>query len=76
MNEIKILRESVHPNIIKIIEYYESTRSLYVVTEYLEGGELFEKITQKGSFNEQEACEIISQVLSAISYLHEKKIIH
>lgn len=76
MNEIKILQETVHPNIIKIVEYYESTRSLYIVTEYLEGGELFDKITEKGSFNEHEACEVISQVLSAIAYLHEKKIIH
>ena len=56
MNEIKILQESVHPNIVKIIEYYESARSLYIVTEFLDGGELFEKITEKGSFNEHEAC--------------------
>ena len=44
MNEIKILKEIDHPNIIKIIEYYESQRSLYIVTEYLDGGELFDKI--------------------------------
>ena len=44
MNEIKILKEIDHPNIIKIIEYYESQRSLYIVIEYLDGGELFDKI--------------------------------
>lgn len=60
MNEIKILQESVHPNIVKIIEYYESKRSLYIVTEFLDGGELFDKITEKGSFNEEEACWVIS----------------
>lgn len=58
------------------MEYYESKRSLYIVTEFLEGGELFDKITQKGSFNELEACQVISQALSAIAYLHERKIIH
>lgn len=44
MNEIKILRDIDHPNIINIIEYYESKRSLYIVTEFLDGGELFDKI--------------------------------
>ena len=66
----------MHPNIVKIIEYYESKKSLYIVTEYLDGGELFDKITEKGSFNEQEAKQVVSQILSAISYLHERKIIH
>lgn len=47
MNEIKILKEIDHPNIIKIIEYYESKRSLYIVTEFLDGGELFDKIEEK-----------------------------
>lgn len=60
MNEIKILRASDHPNIIKIIEYYESKRSLYLVTEYLEGGELFDKIEKKGVFSEKEAANIIT----------------
>ena len=60
MNEIKILKEIDHPNIIKIIEYYESKRSLYIVTEYLDGGELFDKISEKKAFSEKEACEIIT----------------
>lgn len=76
MNEIQILQETVHPNIVKIIEYYESVRSLYIVTEYLDGGELFDKISEKGCFNEEEARKVISQILSAIVYLHDKKITH
>lgn len=76
MNEIQVLQETVHPNIVKIIEYYESMRSLYIVTEYLDGGELFDKITEKGQFSEKEACHVVSQILSAIAYLHERKIIH
>lgn len=46
MNEIEVLKEIDHPNIIKIIEYYESENSLYLVTEYLDGGELFDKISE------------------------------
>lgn len=44
MNEIKVLTVLDHPHVVKIIEYYESERSLYLVTEYLEGSELFDKI--------------------------------
>ena len=44
MNEIKVLTVLDHPHIVKIVEYYESERSLYIVTEYLEGKELFHKI--------------------------------
>ena len=76
MNEIKILKEIDHPNIIKIIEYYESKWSLYIVTEHLDGGELFDKIEKKKAFSEKEACEIVSQILSAVAYMHSHNIIH
>lgn len=46
MNEVLILQQLNHPNIIKIIEYYESNRSLYIITEFLNGGELFDKISR------------------------------
>lgn len=52
MNEIHVLSELDHPNIIRIFEYYESKNSLYIITEYLDGGELFEKISEKESFDE------------------------
>lgn len=50
MNEINVLSELDHPNIIWIFEYYESENSLYIVTEYLDGGELFDKISEKEMF--------------------------
>lgn len=59
MNEIKVLKEVDHPNVINIVEYYESLNSLYIVTEYLDGGELFDKIEEKSAFNENEARKIM-----------------
>ena len=75
-NEIKILTEVNHPNLLKIIEYYEKDDSLYIVTEYLEGGELFDYITKRKHFTEKNAKKIIKQVLKAISYMHNLNIIH
>ena len=76
MNEIKILTEVNHPNLLKIIEYYEKDDSLYIVTEYLKGGELFDYITKKEFFTEKNAMKIIKQMLKAISYMHNLNIIH
>lgn len=59
MNEIHVLSDLDHPNIIRIYEYYESKNSLYVVTEYLDGGELFDKISENNYFSEKYAKNII-----------------
>ena len=59
MNEIHVLSELDHPNIIRIFEYYESENSLYIITEYLDGGELFDKISEKENFHENEAKKIM-----------------
>lgn len=59
MNEIHVLSQLDHPNIIRIFEFYESENSLYLVTEYLDGGELFDKISEKECFKEEEAMKII-----------------
>ena len=44
-DEIKILSTLDHPNIIKYYETYESPNYIYLVMEYCQGGELFEKLT-------------------------------
>jgi len=44
-NEIEILKKLDHPNIVKIYEFYQDKMNLYVITEFIEGGELFERIT-------------------------------
>jgi calcium-dependent protein kinase len=44
--------------------------------EFLEGGELFEAITNIGSFTENSACKVMKQILSAVLYLHSNHIVH
>jgi len=76
MNEIKILKEMDHPNIMKIYEYYMTEHHLYIVSEYLSGGELFDRIIEEKSFSEAKAAEYMRQILSAVSYLHKHKVTH
>lgn len=53
--EIEIMRNLDHPNIIKLFETFEDARNVYLVMELCEGGELFDRIIDKGHFSENEA---------------------
>eukprot|EP01022_Parablepharisma_sp_SALTPOND_P018088 TRINITY_DN293_c0_g1_i1.p1 TRINITY_DN293_c0_g1~~TRINITY_DN293_c0_g1_i1.p1 ORF type:complete len:552 (+),score=64.24 TRINITY_DN293_c0_g1_i1:2543-4198(+) len=75
-NELEILQSVDHPNIIKYYETYNDGEYLHIVTELCTGGELFERIVQKGKFTEQEAARITEKILSAISFLHNLGICH
>ena len=74
--EVRILRELDHPNIVKYYEQFEDGPYIYIVTEYCSGGELFDRIAGKEIFNESEAAGIIEELLSAIEYCHSKRIAH
>lgn len=76
INEVDILKGLDHPNIMKIIEFYQDAKAFYIVSEFYNGGELFEKISEAGTFSEQQAATTIKQILSAVNYCHQNKIVH
>jgi calcium-dependent protein kinase len=74
--EIEILKTLDHPNILRLFELYEDEKRFYIVTESLRGRELFEEILSRGAFNENDTASIIHQLLSAVNYLHMRKVAH
>lgn len=76
VNEISIIKELDHPNILKVFEAYESAESLYIVTEIITGGELFDEISKRQNFTEADAAIIIRQILEAVAYCHGNNIVH
>ena len=78
--EIKNLRSLDHPNIIKVIEYYDDSNNIYIVMENADGGELLKVIEdnfKNGRYvNERWAMEVFHQVLEAISYCHSRSVMH
>ena len=75
-NEVAILRELDHPNIVQLFEFYQDEKNYYMITEHCNGGELFEKIINDGSLSEGAAAEYMREVLSVILYLHDRHIVH
>lgn len=75
-NEIKILKQLDHPNIVKLYEIYSDQDNIYLITEFLEGGELFDLILKTRHFNENIAARIMKQLFQAINYCHSKNIVH
>jgi len=70
------MRNLDHPNIIKLYETFEDIRNIYLVIEICEGGELFDRIIEKGHFTENEARNIFIQIMHAINYCHTNGICH
>lgn len=74
--EIEILRSLDHPNIVKVFEFFEDTKRVFIVMELCRGGELFAQLVQRSRFDESQAAYVMKQVLSAVTYLHSRGIIH
>lgn len=75
-NEIKILKKASHPNIIQLIEVYETKDYLYIVMELISGGELYGQVLETGPFIEMKTHHLFHQLLEAIKYLHSIHITH
>ena len=74
--EVEVLRQLDHPNILKIIEVIEDTRNYHIITELCTGGELFEKILSMKSLNESTVSTYMNQLISALAFCHEQKVLH
>ena len=74
--ELFILKQVDHPNIVKFHQSFIDYRYVHIVMEYCTGGELFDRIVSAHKFTEKHACEIMEQMLSAVKHLHEHGIVH
>uniref|UniRef100_A0A8C9GBW8 Calcium/calmodulin dependent protein kinase I n=1 Tax=Pavo cristatus TaxID=9049 RepID=A0A8C9GBW8_PAVCR len=75
-NEIAVLHKIKHPNIVALDDIYESSSHLYLIMQLVSGGELFDRIVEKGFYTERDASTLIRQILDAVRYLHDMGIVH
>ncbi|KAL7537450.1 hypothetical protein ACHAXR_007827 [Thalassiosira sp. AJA248-18] len=75
-DEISILNELNYPHIIRLYDTFATINSYYLVTEYLDGGELFDRIVDKIAYTEKEARDVCSIIFGAIKHCHHHRISH
>lgn len=73
--EMKLLRTLDHPNVLKCFEIFEDKENYFLVLEYCEGGNLFQKLGPNLN-DDNRLADIMYQVLSGIAYFHDKQIVH
>lgn len=75
-SEINIMKNLNHPHIVRLIDVYETDKHLCLIMELVTGGELFDRIVERGSYTERDASMLMLALMRAVQYLHEKGIAH
>lgn len=74
--EISTMKLVRHPNVIRMFEVMASKSKIYIVMEFITGGELFDKIASKGRLKEDEARKYFQQLINAVDYCHSRGVFH
>lgn len=73
INEIDILRDLDHPNIVQLFEVYKVKRKMWIITELCSGGDL---TSRTKTMTEADVVIVLEQILRAISYMHKRNVCH
>ena len=76
IDEIGILKNLEHPNIMKIYECFEDEENIYIVSEFCDEGDLLSKMEKVKSLNEIIVKFLMGQIFDAIAYLHANRVFH
>ncbi|CAI5944417.1 unnamed protein product [Closterium sp. NIES-65] len=74
--EISVMKLVRHPNVVRLYEVLASRTKIYIILEFVTGGELFDKIVNKGRLEEEEARRYFQQLIDAMEYCHSKGVAH
>ncbi|XP_034700071.1 CBL-interacting serine/threonine-protein kinase 24 [Vitis riparia] len=74
--EISIMKIVRHPNIVRLHEVLASQTTIYIILEFVTGGELYDKIVHQGRLSENESRRYFQQLIDAVSHCHSKGVYH
>ena len=76
IDEIEILKELKHPNIMKVYESFVDNHNYYIVSELCDQGHLLGKMEKLGKMDQIVVKYLMEQILNAVAYLHSKNVLH
>ena len=74
--EVSIMKSLSHPNIVRCFDFFETPDKFLLVLELMTGGELFDRIAKKLAYTENEARNVMFDLLNALEHCHKNKIMH
>ncbi|CAD5175598.1 unnamed protein product [Musa acuminata subsp. malaccensis] len=74
--EISTMKLIQHPNVVRMYDVMASKTRIYIVLEFVNGGELFDKIARHGRLKEDEARKYFQQLINAVDYCHSRGVFH
>ena len=74
--EVDIMRKLKHRNIVHFYDFFDEDGEMYVVLEYLRGGELFTRLQKKEVYSEKDARNLVFVLLNALKHMHDMDIVH
>ncbi|KAF4077955.1 hypothetical protein AMELA_G00193800 [Ameiurus melas] len=77
LNEIDVMNQLNHPNILQLFDAFETKNQIVLVLEYVEGGELFERIVDESCpLTEVDAMVFVKQICEGVQYMHQMYVLH
>jgi serine/threonine protein kinase len=76
MNEKEFLCKLNHPFLVNMTSAFQDREYLYLIMDYLDGGDLRYHLGNKRYFNEKETKFFVANILIGLEYMHKNKIIH
>ncbi|XVF36544.1 hypothetical protein REPUB_Repub19eG0066900 [Reevesia pubescens] len=74
--EISIMKLVRHPYVVRLHEVIASRTKIYIILEFITGGELFDKIVHNGRLSEAEARRYFQQLIDGVEFCHSKGVYH
>ncbi|XP_015122953.1 uncharacterized protein LOC107045269 isoform X3 [Diachasma alloeum] len=77
LKEIDIMNAMNHPKLLRLITAFEGSKEMIMVTEYISGGELFERVVADDfTLTEKDSILFVRQICEGVAYMHDKHIVH
>lgn len=66
----------VHPQVPRLLDYFEDNQQFYLVQEYVKGHNLYQEVKKRGPFSEAGVKQVLSELLPILKYIHKQRVIH